>query len=621
MSEFREIDELEDDEENLRVQIRKPSITAEERDQLLREFHAENFDEQDSSETNLRLTDSEYQEWEIRSIKRLNETVNKHWKLIATPNFNKRYQQAEIYCSLMEALDNHTIQRTPKAYREFADNYGIHRITVDYWAKGKMRPSLINHLESIRKAKFIEAQDMDSQELSIFDRKKTPHVIFSPASSPLIVENKDFLEKSGYLFCSALVDDRKYLWIRDKNSLLSVFGNQYFYFSRVQDLDRIYEEAASQLELDSMITSVHHIHQLSKQFTQIGRKLVTNDNTRISGASLHLLCDIAGISIDQLEGRIQKISGANGHGGIENPRFPVAYELEVLKARLIGIAVSDCHIPKVGSLHLTEGSLDRINRVKKILDNFGSTYGTGSLAKRKGDYELYIASPLARALNHWGIPSGDRTILNYGLPDGFLLWSTEANCGYMQEMLAQEGSVDKNGVINWSRAHAFYDGKKGPSMGFESKISQDALKFLKHSQEMYKHRGIVTEQSISIGRLDSLKDKSDSHISSIATELSNTVGNYRNKLIDDEKEITRNLGINISLNPVRISYFEKSDRVSARWEARVIGYESKILSALIIRPNFDKKEKVLSEWLSKQNDADIQQSKKQLISKGFFIQE
>ncbi len=43
--------------------------------------------------------------------------------------------------------------------------------------------------------------------------------------------------------------------------------------------------------------------------------------------------------------------------------------------------------------------------------------------------------------------------------------------------------------------------------------------------------------------------------------------------------------------------------------------------ALIIRPNFDVKEKAILDWLSKQSVDDVQQSQMQLKSEGFFIQE
>ena len=538
----------------------------EEFEKLVQGFN-EKLDRREDIESIFGRLDKQYceinnQTWEIRSNEKLVDVLNKHWKIVMTQNFNKRYAHAGVYCYLLEALDNQMVQPTPEAYREFAGNHNVHRSTVYRWAKGMKKPNLINQLESLEKADLYETSFSESTRVSRLDGKRRSHL----------------------------------------------------------DLIRLVEDATSQLELGPMISAIPHLSELSKQLTGLDSKYISGDTRRISGVSLHLLCDIIGLSIDQFEGGIAKITGANGHGGIRNPKFPVSDNFEILKARIIGIAVSDCHIPKTGSLHLTEGSLDRINRVKKILDNFGTTYDKGSVCKRTGDYEFYIASPLAHALNYWGIPSGDRTVLNYGLPGESRLWSLIAKCSYMQEMLAQEGNVDKNGVINWSRSHALFDGQKGPLLGFKSRISQEAIEFLLYSKYMRKYQGIVSEQAISIGRLESLKDYSDNHVSTVANELISVVSNYRNRLINDEKALTTSLGIRIRLKPVRISYFEKSNRVSIRWQARVYGYESKIRSALIIPPNFDTKERALLNWLLNQSADDVQQTKMQLKSEGFRIQ-
>jgi hypothetical protein len=186
-------------------------------------------------------------------------------------------------------------------------------------------------------------------------------------------------------------------------------------------------------------------------------------------------------------------------------------------------------------------------------------------------------------------------------------------------MFAQECHVDTRGVIRWNRSHALHDGSKGQDMGFNSKISDDALEFLKHSQEMYKHQGIVNEQSISMKRLESLKDSNDVQISRIAEELIDVVQSYHNRLIDDEVELVRSLGIEINLKPSLISYFEKSDRVSVKWRARIKGHNSKIKSAFIIRPNFDIKEARLEEWLAKQNVDDVLQVKEKLKADGYIL--
>jgi hypothetical protein len=598
----------------------------EEFEKLVRGFN-ETADKREDIESIFGRFDKQYceisnQTWEIRSNEKLVDVLNKHWKIIMTQNFNKRYAHARVYCYLLEALDNQMVQPTPEAYREFAGNHGVHRSTVCRWAKGMKKPSLINQLESLEKADLYETNFSESTRVSGLDGRRRSHLVFSIANETLKKTDNENTEVSPHNIRMCIVDRRHYVWTpsMESNNLLRAYANLYFYFSNKHDLVRLVEDATSQLELGPMISAIPHLSELSQQLTGLNSRYISEDTHRIPGVSLHLLCDIIGLSIDQFEGGIAKITGANGHGGIRNPKFPVSDNFEILKARIIGIAVSDCHIPKTGSLHLTEGSLDRINRVKKILDNFGTTYNEESVCKRTGDYEFYIASPLTHALNYWGIPSGDRTVLNYGLPGESRLWSLIAKCSYMQEMLAQEGNVDKNGVINWSRSHALFDGQKGPLLGFKSRISQEAIEFLLHSKYMRKYQGIVSEQAISNGRLESLKDHSDNHVSTVANELISVVSDYRNRLIDDEKALTTSLGIRIRLKPVRISYFEKSNRVSIRWQARVYGYESKIRSALIIPPSFDTKERALLNWLLNQSADDVQQTKMQLKSEGFRIQ-
>ncbi len=650
---MREIDDFSDESPHLEKKDNEEQyLTIEERNKAFRDYNSEysihriapeDKDRTRQSESNFvdsensclkhefsdpiskkhNFTLEKYPGWIIRSNEKLIAALNKHWKIIMTSNFNKRYTYAVTYCSLFEALDNRKMPPTPEGYREFAKAHGVHRTTVSRWAKGKKKDSLISQLESLEKTDLYETNISESiSRFGLGDRGR-PHLVFSINNETLEKADNERADDSSKNIRMCNVEGRHYTWTpsTQSNNLLRAYADLYFYFNNENDLTRLVEDATSQLEVGPMISGIPHLSKLSKQLTGLDTRYISEDTHRVLGVSLHLLCDIVGLSINQLEGKFAKISGANGQGGIRNPKFPSSDSLEVLKARIIGIAVSDCHIPITGSLKLTEGSFDRINRIKKIIDNFGVAYSNESMRKRIGNYEFYIASPLTHALNYWGIPSGDRTIINYGLPDEFRLWSSIARCGYMQEMLAQEGSVDKNGVINWSRSHALFDSKKGPLLRFKPKISQEAIEFLMHSNHMHKYQGIVTEQYIPIGRLNSLKNHSDNHISNIADELSIVVSNYRNRLIDDEKAIATSLGIHINLNPVRISYFEKSNRISIRWEARVSGYESKIRSALIIKPNFDTKEKVLLDWLSKQNENDVQQSKIQLASEGFHVQD
>ena len=414
------------------------------------------------------------------------------------------------------------------------------------------------------------------------------------------------------------VDERSYVWIPSmkSNNLLGAFASQYFYFRNHAYLRKLIEDAASRLRIKSLREAVSHINTLARQLAGSDSKHKLEETSRINGSSLHLLCDILGISVEVLEGEIERITGANGHGGIRNPCFPTDETLELLKARLIGIAVSDCHLPKSGSLELYEGSLERIERVKKLLDHFGITYGSRSVVRRKGDYAFYIASPVLRALEFWGIPTGDRTILNYGLPNEAKSWTTSAIQGYFQEMLAQEGNIDKNGVINWPRSHAVCDGKKGIDYGFQSKLTDCALNFLRGSKKMRTHKGMVSEKSIPIGILEDMSIGDDEFNRAIGTEILFVVFDYRNRLIDDEKQLCEKLGIEPKLAPVRVSYFPKSDRASIRWQARIIGISAKIRSALLISPNHESKDYLLQQWLYKQPEDVILGVKKQIEFEG-----
>jgi hypothetical protein len=480
----------------------------------------------------------------------------------------------------LEILDGGEIKATSHTYREFAGTYGIHRTTVYRWANDLKRPSLVRDLEKLERCRI-------------------------QTDSP-----KTAIEGFG-------VDKSRTEIPCEPSDMLLAYGDQYFYFSDENALQTLIESAARELNLDSLTEAIPQLLARS-QMLGLDASHFTHGAQRITGESLSFLWDILGLPIGDLEGRIVKITGANGQGGIFRPKFLSGMKLEIQRARLIGIAVSDCHIPPSGSLHLCEESLDRINRVKELLDSFGVAYSETSVRRRKGDFEFYIASPLTKALQFWGIPPGDRTILNYGMPAEALDWSPDAKRGYLQEMFAQEGNVDKNGVINWARSHALYDEKKGTRYRFQSKLSEKAMDFIIWSKRMRHHHGIVNEKSIPIGTLRRLSEKEEAD-SRIASELLEVIQSYRNKLIDDETSIVKHLGIDVSLKPVRISYFEKSCRITVRWQARIFGYESKLRSALILAPNHDVKLREITNWLIRQPRERVIRLKRQLASEGFQL--
>ena len=90
-------------------------------------------------------------------------------------------------------------------------------------------------------------------------------------------------------------------------------------------------------------------------------------------------------------------------------------------------------------------------------------------------------------------------------------------------------------------------------------------------------------------------------------------------MIDDEAAVVRGFGINATLDPMQVSYYKKSGRVSVRWQARIRDNESKMRSAFLLRPNDRVKESILDDWLMKQPSGDVKRVKDTLGIEGFDV--
>lgn len=70
------------------------------------------------------------------------------------------------------------------------------------------------------------------------------------------------------------------------------------------------------------------------------------------------------------------------------------------------------------------------------------------------------------------------------------------------------------------------------------------------------------------------------------------------KLIYDEVELAKSLGIEIDLHPNRVNIFEETGRVSVQWVARTIGYDAAIRWALLAPPNDKRKRASVLKWIT-----------------------
>ncbi len=389
--------------------------------------------------------------------------------------------------------------------------------------------------------------------------------------------------------------------------LFKAYENHYYYFNKADVPFQIMKQASLDFGYkEDPIRGCFHVRQVLDELYQ-GKSMdyMKGQRIRIDGRAMHHLCDLAGITFEELEGKVERITGANGHGGIFNPKFLTKEEMEVTLAGAVGAIVSDSHVPEKGCIAYYEANPERIGLFRGLLSRFGEIQWDEPSKKVNGTYEQWIPTPISDIVRGFGIPSGDRTILNYGLPAESKNWSDSAKCEYLKQMLAQESWVGKDSRLMWTRSCALDAGEKTDTYNFESLISARALKFLRESEEMKqtkKQDGYekIKERYITFGRLRDIARLSNDEA---AQELLDISERYRNKLIDDEVEMVRSFGASVSLKPQRISYHENSGRVSVSWGASISDEKSIKIIAKKFPPAHPEKAKRL---LNPREESDIE---------------
>ena len=414
------------------------------------------------------------------------------------------------------------------------------------------------------------------------------------------------------------VDEKLYIWTPDKNpnDMINGWRTQYFYMDK-KVLTELIDETISSLRLDDTEKFNNLIQQITtesryKQFN------VNGNQSRMTGESLNFIRDVTGMEAENLEDKVHKVTGANGHGGIENPKFPEGQELEKLRAHLMATAVSDCYVRPDGILDYYEENRERIERFKKeTLQGFGDFTKEPKFMEQHGYYRLKVSSPYGRALNEWGIPSGDRTILNYGLPTETDNWSVDSKRAYMQDLISEEGHI-ANGKIRWNRSNALHAGEKTDGYQLEPRISQSEIRLIKNKGQSYPG-DYDGEHTLRWTDLKELRKHKDTEISKQANALYETIKENRNRLIDDEGKFAESLGMKVNIDPEEVVYYENSGRVSVKWEARTVGTKSMIRWALVCPPNHPEKEVALKKWLSKRKSEDVGKVAEELEREGMEI--
>ncbi|MHA1638267.1 MAG: hypothetical protein ACTSUB_09670 [Candidatus Thorarchaeota archaeon] len=401
-----------------------------------------------------------------------------------------------------------------------------------------------------------------------------------------------------------VIQSNLFIWLRkrDSDNMIHVWGNQFFYFRERKDLLNLLVRTRDDLGLDCSISdAIVHLNRLLEQVIESNSSAnipncheIRPMTSRLCGDTLCFLLNITGVSVSDLQGRISKISAPNGRGGIHNPRFLEGREFEIERAKLIAAIMSDGSVKKNGRVAYCEGSSDRFDIVVNGLQSWGDIEVIRYRTEGNNYIEGHLPSPFGIALMFWGFKPGDKTIRNCGLPIIDVHSSWDVRIAYLRGLIPEDGCFYRNRFL-WGRSVALHAGNKTRMYEFHNIMTKHEIEFIKKNKTHYHYD--TKCYSLTCSSLEELRNSHDSEISSFATEILSKIYDHPNNLIHDEIKIVNSLGIEVILVPKKISFYEKTGKVTVHWLASTIDIEHTTRWALLCPPDDIQKKSLVRKWL------------------------
>jgi len=395
-----------------------------------------------------------------------------------------------------------------------------------------------------------------------------------------------------------IVDGNLYAWKPDLNPLRleNAYSEMYYYFRNHAAYDKYLLDVGNALNLETKnkLGVNRFIRKLVSQLSlEPSDYYCINPQTkRIRGDHIHLLNDISGKTLVDIQRNISLITGKNGQGGIKNPRFPQDEQLEIIISRIAATALSDCHLAPNGLLKLGESELDRMKKVEENLRKLGDIKLSIKHVENENLYVTYFPFIIGKLLMQRGLPSGDRSIQNPRLIKSIRTGSDKVKRVYIEDFVPQDGSTDGK-ILIWQRANVLHAGRKTESYGFKSDVRISEISLIKEYGT--RNKGEVRSITLTLRKLDELSNQSDIITAQHANRLISIVKKNPNRLMEDEAELIRSWSIDVKIEPLVIRYYPITGRVSVTWQAWTAGISNTFELFAIAPPNDIKnRQKILS---------------------------
>jgi hypothetical protein len=425
-----------------------------------------------------------------------------------------------------------------------------------------------------------------------------------------------------------VVDSKLYLRAQDTRKInwMNLYGREMFQFRSLVRKNQLLEDACRHLDLRGNTALSQLVGQVTDYDRTVSEHHVNSDllsqRTYLKGETLHLVLDVLGMKIQDIEGAIERMGRDKGYG-IRNPKFPEdPEEIDRIFAQIIGGGLSDGHIEKRSrGFSYYESNRDRVEIFKGHVAQLGEAYYR-KIVNDNGLTHIRYTAVVGKLLEKREMTVGDKAMCNENLPEFIREGSPETGCTYFRQMWPEDGcfTVGQNncGSFQWDRGVALHDPTKNARYGLDLGVTQKHIELVREFGDCITGDLLGSRWQLTGRSLRELRDSPNESVSSCARELYEIVWENPSRLMMDEKQVLKEkLGIMTTPYLNRITLFEGTGRLSSLWKAETNSNMDAIRAGILTTPDDIRKKKATEEWLRTRRD-EVQVARKKLEEEGLL---
>jgi hypothetical protein len=405
-------------------------------------------------------------------------------------------------------------------------------------------------------------------------------------------------------------DTSEYNWMH-------MYRNELVYFKSIGEKKTLVDESKKRLD----IRGATRLSQLMEQLTDrenIGNKKhsqpvwdITNETRHLRGHSLGMMLETSKQRIQDIESKIEGIGQTKrDQYGIKNPKFPNSkQEIQSMFAPVFGVAYSDGHISRKRKAFIySESNRERVDIFNKQVDRFGNVHRTESV-RPNGVIRTHYSSTFGRLLETCGMTSGDKTLQNEGWSDFLKRFPPEALPPYYSALWAEDGNfnyqkANDRASFQVERGVVLRDPSKSKNYGLIDRASNKHSKFVREHGDEREDDAFGRLFRLRTGSLKELEESLDIETSRIAKELRTIIDSNKPKLMIDEQEGLRLMGIETKEYFVYLTFSEKTGRLSALWHYETRTKDDAMRVCLKCPPKDQVKREKVEKWMNSESESD-----------------